>query len=197
MTLPILTLRPNSRFSINEFPPNLPSKCAVCGSPGGDGRKFIDFGFDLDFYGTIYFCTNCLGECANTQGYATPDQYNYALSQNEELEFKLSQMEAENAIFRNSLNSLNFLGTGRLNGENSRQVSEESSESDIFVGTDYNGPRQDDNRFDEQTNESGSENVQTTDGHLTEESDKLSDRPDESDESGESDFDSFDDDFKF
>jgi hypothetical protein len=36
----------------------------MCGSVGGDDRKFIDFGKQLDWYGAVYFCTECIKEFA-------------------------------------------------------------------------------------------------------------------------------------
>lgn len=51
------------RFTLFKgSPPMPPAKCVVCGSTHGE---FVDFGFDLDFYGVIYFCSTCYGEGAD------------------------------------------------------------------------------------------------------------------------------------
>ena len=51
----------NGRFQYLERPAALPGKCACCGAVD---KPVIDFGFDLDFYGVIYLCVDCLGEAA-------------------------------------------------------------------------------------------------------------------------------------
>lgn len=49
----------NGRFKFLERPASLPGKCACCGAVT---KPVIDFGFDLDFYGVVYLCVDCLGE---------------------------------------------------------------------------------------------------------------------------------------
>lgn len=68
-------LSPNSRFSVLDNPNALPGKCALCGSSGGDGRKFVDFGFQLDVYGAVYFCTFCVTELAEAIKFVSFDRY--------------------------------------------------------------------------------------------------------------------------
>lgn len=55
----------NGRFKILERPASAPGKCAVCGSVE---RPVLDFGFDLDFYGVVYICVDCLREGASVAG---------------------------------------------------------------------------------------------------------------------------------
>lgn len=47
----------NGRFKYSEKPLASPGKCAVCGAVD---RPVIDFGFDLDYYGAVFFCVDCL-----------------------------------------------------------------------------------------------------------------------------------------
>lgn len=47
----------NGRFQYSEKPLASPGKCAVCGAVD---RPVIDFGFDVDYYGAVYFCVDCL-----------------------------------------------------------------------------------------------------------------------------------------
>lgn len=58
-----------SRFSIHENPNVAPGVCVVCKHPGGDGRLFVDFGFQLDWYGAIYFCDSCVRELCEAIGF--------------------------------------------------------------------------------------------------------------------------------
>jgi hypothetical protein len=57
-----------SRFRITDNANLAPGVCALCGSAGGDGRQFIDFGKTMDWYGAVYFCTWCIGEAAKLLG---------------------------------------------------------------------------------------------------------------------------------
>lgn len=66
MTAPSLT----SRFQIVERPLALPGKCASCGSTD---RQSVDFGFDVDDYGTVYLCIPCLTEVGTVIG-LVPEQ---------------------------------------------------------------------------------------------------------------------------
>lgn len=55
----------NSRFQILDVPAAAPGKCAVCGFAGREyNRQYVDFGMSLDFYGVVYFCTDCLKAAA-------------------------------------------------------------------------------------------------------------------------------------
>lgn len=50
-----------------------PGKCAGCG--GFTGRRFIDFGLELDYYGVVYLCLEtCFTEVANQIGFLSPVQ---------------------------------------------------------------------------------------------------------------------------
>ncbi len=49
----------NGRFKMLERPASLPGKCACCGAVN---KPVLDFNFDLDFYGAVYLCVDCLGE---------------------------------------------------------------------------------------------------------------------------------------
>ena len=55
----------NSRFKLLERPVRLPASCAVCGAVD---RPVIDFNLDLDFYGTVNICVECLREAADIAG---------------------------------------------------------------------------------------------------------------------------------
>lgn len=52
----------NGRFKYLDKPAAAPGKCAVCGAVD---RPVIDFGFDVDYYGAVYICVECM-KAANT-----------------------------------------------------------------------------------------------------------------------------------
>ena len=53
----------NSRFQTYPLPVSSPGKCAVCGSVS---RPVVDFGLDVQFYGTVLFCFECMASAART-----------------------------------------------------------------------------------------------------------------------------------
>lgn len=60
---------PQSRIRILEAPTESPGVCCLCGSAGGDKRTFLDFGKQLDWYGAVYFCSECINECVLATGH--------------------------------------------------------------------------------------------------------------------------------
>ncbi len=165
MTLPRLGPIPGSKFRVLDYPSSLPSKCAVCGNPGGDGRKFIDFGFDLDFFGTVYFCSICLNECVNTLEYPSPEQWNYAKEENERLANSLRKLEAENVALRVSLSQLNFLGVLPYSSEAPSGSETITSKSNVSDGKTDSQEGSDNSRSNESPDESRSKNVSSNDGN--------------------------------
>lgn len=104
---------PSGKFSIVDSPIALPGVCVVCGSAGGiggDGRKFIDFGYSLDFYGQFYFCTHCFTEPLNALSWANPEQTESLLKQVNSQAETISRLEAENVVLRGTLDQLKLLG---------------------------------------------------------------------------------------
>jgi len=51
-----------------------PGVCALCGASSPDGRKYVDTGWDIDWYGVVYFCSFCFTEIANHLGCLTKEQ---------------------------------------------------------------------------------------------------------------------------
>lgn len=99
-----------SKVRIYNAPINPPGICAVCGSSNNEDRDFMDIGIDLEWYGTVYFCTFCLSEVMNHLGYLTPEQ--------------VSSLEDENNILRERVLELSlkeqaieqFIGAARSSG---------------------------------------------------------------------------------
>jgi hypothetical protein len=84
----------------------------MCGSAGDDERKFIDFGFQLDWYGAVYFCTECIKEFAQAAGYVPVEAFN---NQGEEL--KRIQIDYDKLTLRNKAveNALSATISGKSN----------------------------------------------------------------------------------
>lgn len=103
---------PQSRFRITNEPVLNPGICVVCGSSGGDGRQFADFGKTQDWFGVFYLCTFCLAEVAKMMGFATYGNYNKLFGQYEkallnygnanlEIERLQEQVNAARILLRN------------------------------------------------------------------------------------------------
>jgi hypothetical protein len=60
-----------SKYRILAVPDFKPAKCANCGSTKNDGRNYIDFGLEVDWYGIVYICGECLKDIAREMGLFT------------------------------------------------------------------------------------------------------------------------------
>lgn len=92
---------------ITGTPPCSPGKCVICGGVGDQESKFIDIGFDIDFYGVVYFCEHCIKEVMNVLGFV-PKEYldrahdacnEYSL-EIEDLNTKIERMTGALAVLR-------------------------------------------------------------------------------------------------
>lgn len=57
-----------SKYRILAVPDVSPGKCANCGSSKNDGRKYVDFGLQVDWYGAVFLCGECLHDVSNAMG---------------------------------------------------------------------------------------------------------------------------------
>lgn len=57
-----------SKYRILDTPDIETSKCANCGSCKNDGRKYIDFGLHVDWFGAVFLCGRCLQDIAQSMG---------------------------------------------------------------------------------------------------------------------------------
>lgn len=101
----------SNRFQTVEHPVALPGKCVVCGSVGGDGRKFVDCGFELEFYGVVYFCEHCWKEGCESLGISTREDVIALREALDECWNWLQEAKAENVKLRDGLSRLDFLRT--------------------------------------------------------------------------------------
>lgn len=100
-----------SRFQVINFNEmQFPHKCATCGSFSGDnGKRFVDFGAFIEFYGNVYFCTECFIGAAGEMGlYSDGDdkKYKAALFQIEELRTVVTTLINENRGLRDAVDTL-------------------------------------------------------------------------------------------
>lgn len=97
---------PSSRiFVIEGSAPLAPGVCTICGSCGGDGRKFIDFGHHMDFYGRVYYCSTCFEEVTSYLGWMSPVNSDILQTRINDLELDLKIAKDENERINSLLNN--------------------------------------------------------------------------------------------
>lgn len=57
-----------SKYRILAVPDFSPGKCSNCGASKNDGRRYVDFGLQLEWYGTVYLCGLCIEDIARNMG---------------------------------------------------------------------------------------------------------------------------------
>lgn len=57
-----------SKYRVLAVPDVQPGKCANCGSSKADGRKYIDIGLEISWYGALFLCSLCLEDVARNVG---------------------------------------------------------------------------------------------------------------------------------
>lgn len=124
---------PCSRIKVLDTPILAPGICCLCGSSGGDGRKFIDFGKQLDWYGAVYFCSICIQETAQAIGFIPADNFDklYEAHRREQIEkdkLEQSYKSVENAL-RNVLGGSRVYPTDAIDIAGSSVSAVEQSES--------------------------------------------------------------------
>lgn len=95
-----------SRFSFVLSPQALPGNCAGCGK-ATDSKGFIDTGFEADFHGVIYFCSECVLDMASNFGLVLPEVM-------DKLKGQISELELESANQRKAILGLEEVVEGLL-----------------------------------------------------------------------------------
>lgn len=122
----------NGRFKYSEKPMALPGKCAVCGSVE---RPVIDFGADVDGYGAVLICADCIRTAAQLVSLVEGDVQTQVVPPLNFLDVEavneyLARTNAANA----ALNSIlaDYVAARQVDGEataNDTRIYEESAES--------------------------------------------------------------------
>lgn len=63
-----------SKYHVVERPFGSPGKCIGCGSTKIDGRRYVDLGAQIDWYGGVYLCGHCVKEAATNLGLFNEDK---------------------------------------------------------------------------------------------------------------------------
>ena len=105
-----------TKYIISDVPMLAPGKCGNCGASKNDGRKYIDFGQQIDWYGALYLCGECLRDTSREMGLFT------------ELENQLKEAKAENEFVK----ELQEKGVELINGMTKMQKELEQYYDDVY-----------------------------------------------------------------
>lgn len=99
------------KFQVLQGPATLPPyKCASCGNEIMTKEQwFVDWLFQLDFYGQVLFCTDCVRQMANQLGYMDPQQVRQLVEAKSKLIQQVSQLINENTELRNALAAIGIV----------------------------------------------------------------------------------------
>lgn len=107
--------------------PALPATCAICVRSANGQIRFIDFNADLDYYGAIVICEDCMRESLTLLGFT--DEINFT-NKVSELEKKQQELEvAQNELdkYRTIVNGLRDVGLTNLPDDIEPEGSDETS----------------------------------------------------------------------
>ncbi len=101
-----MTISAQSRIKVLETPILAPGTCSLCGSAGDGKRTFIDFGKQLDWYGAVYFCSECICEASLAIGYIPVASFEKLHNDHRALQIELDQLVKRHEAVSNALSIL-------------------------------------------------------------------------------------------
>src|SRR5437762_1207005 len=140
----------------------LPHKCNVCG--GFSGRKFVDFGAWVEFYGVVYICDQCFVGAAKVVGCVPAALYGSIEKKLDESSKVISQLIEENRRLRDAVDSLRIISNPIATSDsNSDLLTEFEGNTEPSRGSIAEG----ETGSTEQINERGSTLVRVDDNNST------------------------------
>lgn len=99
------------KFQILDGPLNQPPyKCAGCGNHIlSKEQGYVDWGFSVDFYGQVCFCTDCFRQAANQLCFMDPQQVRQLVEAKSKLIRENSDLINEVTELRNALASIGIV----------------------------------------------------------------------------------------
>jgi hypothetical protein len=89
-----------------------PHKCAICGGfSDAEGRKFVDLGLEIDFFGRIYICTICFPSAAELVGYIPVEEFDKVRKFGFELTDVVKSLTNENRVLRDAVDSFRAINS--------------------------------------------------------------------------------------
>lgn len=136
----------NGRFKVSEKPLVAPGKCACCGAVD---KPVVDFGFDVEFYGTVLLCGDCITEALSLLTAVFPVS---SESQAQVVPLPTLNVEAINGYVLDAIDSI-----GRLRNLLPNSVDDSEDAEELSTGSEpiFGESTETDNALDELISQSG------------------------------------------
>lgn len=95
-----------SRLKVLDNPELAPGICFLNGCVGDGKRKFIDFGKNIEWYGAVYVCTQCIIEVAEAAEYIPVASFDKLHNDYRELKINYDQLAAKYAPFEEAIKNV-------------------------------------------------------------------------------------------
>lgn len=92
-----------SRVQLLDLPVAEPGVCALCGAAN---KPVIDFGKQLDWYGAVYFCQDCIREIAEAIGYVPVGPFEELHNNLRSTKIELDQLKREHEVLKRAMADL-------------------------------------------------------------------------------------------
>jgi hypothetical protein len=93
----------SDRVQVAKFPVAAPGVCVICRSAGDGFRDFIDFGFQIDYYGAVYFCSECIIPVVIALGYVSESKIEDTVKENTDLKKNLQLKTEMERVLKNAI----------------------------------------------------------------------------------------------
>jgi hypothetical protein len=101
-----MALSAQSRLKVLANPELAPGVCFINGCVGDGKRKFIDFGKNLEWYGVIYICTECIVEVAQAADYIPVASFDALYAEHRKLQVTFDQLKVKYEPFEKAIHNV-------------------------------------------------------------------------------------------
>lgn len=101
-----MPLSAQSRLKVLANPELAPGVCFLNGCVGDGKRKFIDFGRNIEWYGAVYICTECIVEVVEAADYIPVAAYDVLHGEHRKLKVELAQLKTKYAPFEEAIKNV-------------------------------------------------------------------------------------------
>lgn len=170
----VTTSDASARVQKVPVPVASPGACILCGKythPEG----FAFFGLEFEFYGTLYFCGDCVGDIASTFGWLPPDRVTALLAEHEDVlqeninlgdKVKFLEEAVDSLTKYRAVGDNNFVATIASIVEQVESPTDEQPELEFTPSTEssVNEQSSDESDVSEPVSEQGTDDVPSTTG---------------------------------
>lgn len=101
-----MPLSAQSRLKVLNNPELAPGVCFLNGCVGDGKRKFIDFGKNIEWYGVVYICTECIVEVVEASDYIPVANFDALHKEYRSLLIEYNQLKAKYAPFEEAIKNV-------------------------------------------------------------------------------------------